>query len=134
MKEKTPTLAHARDSLVVANNREFENDVLAGELAVDLAEGVNLVVNTSTLLGVEEDLDDLVAILLGADALANDLGRVDEVAKDSVVDGGKSPGARALLLDARAAAWLGKNAALSKEDNVAVRELLLELTGQTVKD
>lgn len=104
--------------------------MLASELAVDLTEGVDLVVNTSALLGVEEDLNDLVAVLLGADTLANDLGRVDEIAEDGVVDGGKSPGARALLLDAGTTARLGKDATLSKEDDVAVRKLLLELTGQ----
>lgn len=119
--------------LVVANNRELKGDVLASELAVDLTEGVDLVVNASALLGVKEDLDDLVAVLLGADALADNLGRVDEVGEDGIMDSSESAGPGALLLDTAAAARLGKDAALSKEDNVAVRELLLELTGQAVE-
>jgi hypothetical protein len=72
-----------------------------------------------------------VTVLLGADALSNDLGGVDEVGEDSVVDGSESAGTGALLLDAGAASGLGEDTALSNEDDVAVRELLLELTGES---
>jgi hypothetical protein len=110
---------------------ELEDDSLSGELLVDGAEGVDLVVNTSTLLGVEEDLDDLVAVLLGADALANDQSRVDKVLQDGIVDSGQSARTGALLLDTAAATGGRKDAALSDEHNVAVGELLLELTSET---
>jgi len=111
---------------------ELKDNVLASELAVDLAEGIDLVVNTSTLLGIKEDLDNLMAILLRAYTLADDLGGVDKVTEDSVMDGGESSVAGTLLLDARAAAGKGEDAALSDEDNVAVGELLLELTGESL--
>jgi hypothetical protein len=54
----------------------------------------------------------------------------DEVVKDRVVDSFESTRARALLLLAGRASWLANHTALSDEDNVAVRELLLELTGE----
>lgn len=116
--------------LVLRNGRELEDNVLAGELAVDLGERVELVVDTSALLGVKEDLGDLGGVLLGADALANDLGGVDEITEDGIVDSGESARAGALLDNTAGAAGHGENAALGKEHNVAVRELLLELTGE----
>jgi hypothetical protein len=48
------------------------------------------------------------------------------------VDGGEGAGPWALLLvgDGRVALRLGEDAALGEEDDVLVRELLLELTGE----
>jgi len=71
-----------------------------------------------------------VAVLLGADALANDLSGEDQVVKNGVVDGSKGPGARALLGDAGPAGREGENAALSNKKDMAVREFFLEFTGQ----
>jgi hypothetical protein len=92
------------------------------------------VVNTTTLLLVEDDLESLGAVLLGADALADNLNGVDEVVKDGVVDGSEGTGTGALLLLVGAgvdgALGLGEDAALSDEEDVAVRELLLEFTGK----
>jgi len=114
---------------------ELEVDTLAGQSLVDLRVGVEAVVNTTTLLLVKNDLEDLGAVLLGAHALANNLDGVDEVGKDGVVDSSQSARTRALLglAGARAVAALGagQNAAGSDNEDVAVRELLLELTGQT---
>lgn len=91
-------------------------------------------VNATTLLLVQDDLDGLAAILLGADTLADDLDGVDEVGEDGVVDGSEStrPGALLLLVGAavHGALRTGEDAALSDEENVTVRELLLELTGE----
>jgi hypothetical protein len=112
---------------------ELEDDVLASELTIDLAKSIDLVVNTSTLLGIKENLDNLVAVLLRTYTLADDLGGVDKITKDSVMDGGESPTARTLLLDARAATRKREDATLSNEDDVAVGELLLELTGESVR-
>ena len=50
------------------------------------------------------------------------------------MDGGESAGAGAHLLGTGSAGGLGHDAALSNEDNVAVRELLLELTGEAALD
>ena len=93
-------------------------------------------VNTTTLLLIQDDLEGLAAVLLGADALADDLNGVDQVAEDGVVDSSQSAGTGTLLLLVGAgvdrALGLGQDAALSNEEDVAVGELLLELTGQAV--
>jgi hypothetical protein len=65
---------------------ELKDDTLSSEFLIDIAVGVDLVVDlvvdTSTLLGVKKDLDDLVSVLLGAVALSDDFDRVGEVAQD----------------------------------------------------
>lgn len=119
-----------------AGLRELEDNTTAGEAAVDLRVGIQPVVNTTALLLVEDDLEDLGAVLLGAEALADDLDGVDEVGQDGIVDGRESAGARALLLEGVAGAGraLGarENAASGNEEDVAVRELLLQLAGEAV--
>lgn len=115
---------------------ELEHNRPASQSAVDLAVGVQAVVNTTTLLLIEDDLGGLAAVLLGADALADDLNGVDQVVEDGVVDSGQSTRARTLLglVGARGngALGAGEDPALSDEQDVAVGELLLELTGQAV--
>lgn len=115
---------------------ELEDNSTAGQSAVDLAVGIESVVNTTALLLVENNLDGLAAVLLGADTLANDLDGVDEVGEDGVVDSSQSAGTGTLLglVGARVdgALGAGEDTALSDEEDVAVGELLLELTGQAV--
>lgn len=114
---------------------ELEGNSAAGEAAVDLAVGIEAVVDTTTLLLVEDDLEGLGTVLLGAGALTDNLDGVDEVGEDGVVDGGQSARAGALLVlgGARVGGALGagQDAALGHEENVAVGELLLELAGKT---
>lgn len=121
--------------VLLGNNGELEVDTLAGESLVDLGVGVESVVNTTTLLLVKNDLEGLGAVLLGAHALANNLDGEDEVSEDSVVDGSESARTGTLLglRSARAVGALGagEDTAGSDDEDVAVRELLLELTGQT---
>lgn len=116
--------------------RELENNVAAGQSSVNLAISIEAVVNTTTLLLIENDLDGLAAVLLGADTLANNLNGVDDVGEDGVVDSSQSTGTRTLLSEgvARAdgALGAGEDTARSNDDNVAVGELLLELTSQSV--
>ena len=50
------------------------------------------------------------------------------------MDSSQSAGSWARLLLARVASGLGHDAALSNEENVTVRELLLELTGESLLD
>lgn len=94
-------------------------------------------VNAAALLLVEDDLERLAAVLLGAGTLADDLNGVDKVVKDGVVDGRQGAGTGALLLLVGAgvggALGLRKDAALSNEEDVAVGELLLKLTGQAMR-
>lgn len=77
---------------------ELEGDTLAGQSLVNLGVGVKSVVNTTSLLLIENDLEQLAAILLLTETLADDLNGVDEVAEDSVVDSGESSGSGTLLL------------------------------------
>lgn len=117
---------------------ELEGNATAGELAVDLGVGVEAVVDAAALLLVEDDLEGLGAVLLGAETLADDLDREDEVGEDGVVDGGQGTAAGALLLlgVARAGGALGagQDAARGEDQDVAVGELLLELTGEAGGD
>lgn len=114
---------------------ELEVDVAASEASVNLGVGVQTVVNTTTLLLVKDDLEELAAVLLGSDTLTDDLDGVGEVVKDGVVDSSESSGAGSLLLlgVARAGRSLGsgKDASRSEDQDVAVRELLLELTSES---
>jgi hypothetical protein len=114
---------------------ELEGNGAAGEATVDLAVGIEAVVDTTTLLLVEDDLEGLGAVLLGAGALADNLDGVDEVGEDGVVDSGQSARAGALLglggARVNGALGAGQDAALGHEEDVAVGELLLELAGQT---
>lgn len=114
--------------------RELEVDVAASQTTVDLRVGVQAVVNTTTLLLVEDDLEELGAVLLGADALADNLNGVGEILEDGVVDSSESSRTGSLLLlgVARAGRSLGagEDTARGEDQDMAVRELLLELTGQ----
>lgn len=116
---------------------ELEVDVAASQSSVDLRVGVESVVNATALLLVEDDLEELAAVLLGADALADDLDGVGEIGQDGVVDGGQGAGTGALLLlgvaGAGRALGAGEDAARGQDQDVAVGELLLQLTGQAVE-
>jgi len=117
---------------------ELERDTAASESLVNLRVGVEAVVDTTTLLLVKNDLEDLGVVLLGAEALADNLDGVDEIAEDGVVDGSQGARARALLLLGVAstgrAFGAGQDAARGEDDDVAVGERLLELTGQALLD
>lgn len=113
---------------------ELEVDVAAGQSSVDLRVGVESVVDATALLLVEDDLEGLAAVLLGADALADDLDGVGEIGQDGVVDSGQGAGTRTLLLEGVAGAGgalgAGEDTASGQDEDVAVGELLLQLTGQ----
>jgi hypothetical protein len=133
----TPDPCMPIDRLVVRSRAlgELEVDRLASEALVHLGVGVQPVVHAATLLLVEHNLQELAAVLFGAETLANDLDGVDEVSQDGIVHRGEGSRARALLglVGARPVGALGarENAARSNEENVAVGEFLLELTGET---
>jgi hypothetical protein len=137
-KKKKSTVDFFSSSLEFGNAalRELEDHIAARQPAVDLAIGIQTVVDTATLLLVQDDLEGLGAVLLGADTLADDLDRVDDVGQDGVVDGRQSAGTRALLgqlgAGTRRALRTGQDAAGSNDDDMAVGELLLELTGEAV--
>lgn len=132
-----PLPKHSTCLVLGAALGELEHDSTAGQPAVDLAVGIETVVNTTLLLLVQDNLEGLGAVLLGANALADDLNGVDQVSEDVVVDGGQGAGTGTLLglvgAGVDGALGAGQNAALSNEEDVAVRELLLQLTGQAVE-
>jgi len=77
---------------------ELKEDTAASQAPVDLLVGVEPVVDTATLLLVKDDLEGLGAILLGPEALADNLDGVDEVRQDGIVHSRKSARTGALLL------------------------------------
>ncbi|KAL0630952.1 hypothetical protein Q9L58_010193, partial [Maublancomyces gigas] len=115
----------------LANDRELKHNVLASQLLVHLAESIDLVIDGRALLGVQEDLDDLMSVLLGADPLAYDLSGVDKVREDRIMDGSERARSRALLGDAAAARGEREDTALGDKQDVAVGEFLLELTRES---
>jgi hypothetical protein len=68
---------------------ELEVNTTACQLSVNLGVGIKAVVNASLLLLIENNLQDLGAIFLGAETLADDLNGVHEVSEDGIVDGGE---------------------------------------------
>lgn len=61
---------------------------------------------------------ELGAVSGNSGPLAGDLGRVDEVLEDLLVDDGQGPGSGSHLLDSRVSSGLSEHSSLSKEDDV----------------
>jgi len=114
---------------------ELKTNTTTSQLAVDLRVGIESVVNTSLLLLIKDNLQNLAAVLLSAETLADNLDGEDEVSEDGVVNSGQCSGTGALLSEGCAAAvgalGAGEDTAGGEDQDVAVRELFLELTGET---
>lgn len=76
---------------------KLESNTTASKLAVDLGVGIESVVDAATLLLIKDNLEELAAVLLGAETLANDLDRVDKIGQDGIVDSSESSRTRSLL-------------------------------------
>jgi len=115
--------------------RELKVNTTTRQLLVHLRVSIESVIHTTLLLLIEHNLQDLASILLGAQPLADDLDGVDEVGEDGVVHGSECSGTGAFLRErgARAVGALGagEDAARGEDQDVAVGELLLELTGES---
>lgn len=109
---------------------DLKDNLLTGQLAVDGLEGLQLVVNVVSVLGVQQDLLDLVTTNQVSNSLTDNLSWEDQVLQDLVVDSSQSSRSWSLLSLSRGTTWLWQDSSLSEEDNVTVWELLLELTGQ----
>lgn len=126
--------------LVIGTTADGELEVAssASQLAVNLRVGVESEVNTTSLLLIKDNLQDLAAILLGAQSLANNLDRVDDISEDGIVNGGESSRSWSLLCLAatRSVGSLGswKNTAGCEEEDVTVAEFLLEFAGKSLLD
>jgi len=116
--------------------RELKANTTSGQLLVDLGVGIESVINTSLLLLIEDNLQDLAAIFLGAETLADNLDWVHEIGEDGIVNGSEGSGTWSLLslrgTGAVGTLWAGKDTAGGEDEDVTVGELLLELTGETV--
>jgi hypothetical protein len=110
---------------------EFEH-ILASQSLVHMREGIQLVLKSSGILLVQEDLDQFAAVCLDAGTTTNDLSWIDQILEDLVVHSSQSTAAWTLLLGTTLACWLRKDATLSNKDNMAVRELLLQLAGEAL--
>lgn len=88
------------------------------------------------LVLVQMHLNQLGAVELDTDTLANDFSREDKILQDGIVDSGQSAGAWTLLFQriARLAGRLGQNLALTDDNNVLARELLLQFAHQNDLD
>ena len=107
---------HSRPHLILNSAlRELKVDTLAGQPLVDLAVSVQPVVYTTTLLLIQNNLEDFASVLSRASALTDDFDGVDEVGKDGVVYSCERTASRPLLCLRRAAAvaaaWAGQDAA-----------------------
>jgi len=119
-----------------ATLRELKRNTTTSQLSVHFRVGIESMVNASLFLLVEDNLQDLAAIFLGAETLADNFNRVDKICEDGVVNGSQCSGTRSLLCERSSGAvgslWAGEDTAGSEDQDMTVRELLLELTGETL--
>lgn len=124
--------------LLSTTHGEFEADTTSSQLLVHLAVRVESVVNTTSLLLIQNDLQHLAAILLCPDALANDFNWVNDIGQDRIVDSSQCSGPWSLLRLVGSAAvralWAGKDAARGDNDDLAVGKLLLKFASETLLD
>ena len=92
-----PRLHHTNSKVGGSGLGELKGDITASKFLIHLGVGVEPVVDTTALFLIKDDLEGLVAVLLGPEALADNLDGVDEIRQDGIVDGRQSARARALL-------------------------------------
>lgn len=114
-----------------ARSLDRKRNVLAGELAVDAREGLELVLEASSILRVQGAADELATVSRDTGALGSNLSRENKVLEDSLMHSSQGAAERAGLLLTRVRARLREDTALTDEHNVVVRELLLEFTSET---
>jgi len=112
---------------------ELENDVLAGESLVDRRERVQLVFQGGRVFRVQEALDQPTAINAVLRPLADDLSGVDKILENLLVHAGDCPAVwPEALVPGGITGGFGHGTALSDENDVAVSELLLQLSGESL--
>merc|ERR1719265_2522699 len=114
---------------------EDEDGVLVRELVVDDGEGRELVLDVVALLvlRVEGHLEELRAVDAAARALGHNLRRAADVVEDRLLDARERAVPRAQRV-ALAAEVRAEDRAVGREDDVALRELLLELADEAALD
>ena len=76
--------------------------------------------------------DEFRAIDCDSLSLSDDLGGIDQVFEDFLMDIGKSSRTRSLLLHTRRPCWLCERAALGDENDMLIREFLLQLACKSI--
>lgn len=109
---------------------DFENDLLTSQLVVDSLERFQLVVNLLNILGVQQDLLDLVTTNQVSDSLTNNFSWENQIFQNLVVNSSQSSRSWSLLGLSGTSRWLWQDSSFSQEDNVTVWELLFQFTGQ----
>ena len=107
-----------------STKRELEIDPLPRQTPIDLGISIETIIDASPLLLVQDDFQDLTAVLAGLDAFPDDLDGVDDVGQDGVVHGRQRARVRPFLRlrGARpvAAFRAGQDAARGQEEDVSV--------------
>lgn len=125
-----PAGAPLFSSLDTVSITESKDDFVASQLSVNVGHALSAVTEVRLITGIEEHSELLAAVLSYTGTLADDLRWVGKVLEDRAVDGSEGSRAGTGLLDTGTTAWLAEDSALANKDDVAVGELLLELTGQ----
>lgn len=126
-----------RHNLVLRSTtlRELKAHTTTRQLLVHLRVSIKSVINTTLLLLIKHNLQDLATVFLSAETLADNLDWVDQVVEDGVVDGRQCSGAGSLLglrgSRAVASLWAGEDSARGEDQDVTIGELLFEFTSKT---
>lgn len=115
------------------SNRKLKANTLPRQPPVDLGISIQPEINTSALLLIQHNLDNLAPVLLGTGTLANDFHRVDDIRQDGIVYGRQRAGVGTFLrlrrTTAVAAFRARKDPTGGKEEDMALGELLFEFAG-----
>jgi hypothetical protein len=107
--------------------------LFVGELSVDSSKSISTSLNICLVLGVQVDLDNSLSINLHSGSLSNNLGGVNDVIQNSVLNGSQcarsGTGSGGLLVTA---VRFSQNSTLSNNQNMASRELLFQLTNKSL--
>lgn len=74
-------------SLSLPLRRKVEGNLLVGELSVNSSVSIGTSLNIGLVTSIKVDLEDTTSVNLAAGALSGDLGGVDNVLENGVLDG-----------------------------------------------
>jgi len=93
------------------------------------------VLKVGFILAIQEDFEKSASVNLVAQTLSDDLGWVDEIFEDSVVNSSESAAAWALLhFDVIVTVGLWQNTSLGNDHDLSAAEFLLQLSDESCLD
>lgn len=119
---------------LVLDDWEHEFDLIVGQSLVHAVEGFELSFDVLGILGVQENLQELRAILSHSSTLAHNLVGVADILHDAVLHCRQRARTRAKLTSLLALVLLTHDSALSDETHMLAIELLLKFTDQAALD